>query len=88
MRQCYVGESFVQEFAVSFDDDTGQTVDSGDFEIYLNGELIQSGALSVDSTGRVLSFRFNPTQAGQMEIWITWRVGQDIWRQPFLVKVI
>jgi len=73
---------------VSFDDDDGQTVDSGDFEIYKDGELLQSGALSVDSTGRVLSFRFNATTEGQLEIVITWRVGQDVWKQPFLMKVV
>jgi hypothetical protein len=88
MRQCYVGESFIQKFAVSFEDDTGQTVDSGDFEIWLDGELIQSGTLGIDTTGRILSFRFNPRTAGLMEIKLSWRVGDDVWRQPFLMKVV
>jgi len=88
MRQCYTGESFIQQFSVTFDDDTGQTVDSGTFEVWLNGELLQSGSLGVDSTGRLLSFRFNPTVSGLMEIKLTWRVGDDVWKQPFLIKVV
>lgn len=88
MRQCYTGESFIQQFSVTFDDDTGQTVDSGTFEVWLNGELIQSGSLGVDATGRLLSFRFSPTVSGLMEIKVTWRVGDDVWKQPFLIKVV
>ena len=87
MKQCYIGESFLQRFQVTFDDDTGQVVDSGDFEIYLDGELLQSGTLAIDETGRILSFRFTPDRIGMMEIKLTWRVGNDIWRQPFLIEV-
>lgn len=88
MRQCYTGESFIQQFSVTFDDDTGQTVDSGTFEVWLNDELIQSGSLGVDGTGRLLSFRFSPTVSGLMEIKLIWRVGDDVWKQPFLIKVV
>jgi len=88
MRQCYTGESFVQRFSVSFDEDTGQTVDSGEFEVYLDSELLYSGTLSIDGTGRILSFRFSPTVSGLMEIKLTWRVGDDVWRQPYLMKVV
>lgn len=88
MKQCYVGESFVQRFSVSFDDDTGQRVESGEFEVYLNDTVVASGALSIDQTGRLLSFRFTPRQEGTMEIRLTWRVGDDVWRQPFLMKVV
>ncbi len=88
MRECFVGETFVQKFKVTFDDDTGQTVDSGEFEITVNGEITQSGILAVDTDGRTMSFRFRPTEAGIHEIKLTWRVGDDVWVQPFLMKVI
>lgn len=87
MKECYVGESFVQKFQVTFDEDTGQTVDSGEFQIYLGDELQQSGTLAIDTTGRILSFRFTPLKVGMMEIKLSWRVGNDVWKQPFLIKV-
>lgn len=87
MKECYVGESFEQRFQVTFDDDTGQVVDSGEFEVYLDGELMQSGVLGIDATGRILSFRFTPLKEGVTEIKLTWRVGNDVWKQPFLIGV-
>lgn len=87
MKECYVGESFPQKFKISLDSDSTATVDSGEFEVWLGNELMQSGTLALDGDGHTVSFRFIATKPGVHEIKLKWRIGQDHWAQPFLMKV-
>jgi len=87
MQECYVGESFPLKFKIKLDADETATVDSGQFEVWLGDELMQSGTLALDQDGHTVSFRFIATKPGVHEIRLTWRIGQDHWAQPFLMKV-
>ena len=88
MKQCYVGESFIQSFKIVKDSDATATVDAGNFEVRLDGEIVQAGTLAIAEDGHTVSFRFNSNKAGMHEIIISWRMGQDAWTEPFLMKVI
>ncbi len=87
MKECFVGESFPQKFVITLDSDSEVRVDSGEFEVYLDDILMQSGTLAIDEDGHTVSFRFSATAPGVHEIRLTWRIGDDLWKQPFLMRV-
>lgn len=87
MKECFVGESFPQKFRIALDSDSSMSVDSGQFEVWLGDELMQSGTLAIDEDGHTVSFRFIASEPGVHEIRLKWRIGQDHWAQPFLMKV-
>lgn len=88
MHSCYLGESFEQSFKMYDARDKTKTVDSATFEVYLNNNLMQSGALAIDEDGHTGTFRFNATQTGQHRIIVSWQIGDDAWKQPFLMNVV
>lgn len=88
METAYLGESFEQPFTMYDARDRTKTVDSATFTIELNGETIQSGALALDEDGHTGTFRFNATEVGVHTITITWQIGDDVWKMPFLMQVV
>lgn len=88
MHSCYVGESFEQSFKMYDARDRTKAVDGATFQVYLGDDLVQSGALAIAEDGHTGSFRFNASQEGVHRIVVSWQIGTDAWKQPFLVDVV
>lgn len=88
MQRCYAGESFELDFVIRDCKDADRAVDSGSFEVYgPEGEMLQSGILAIDSDGHTATMRFSPMVVGMHRIIVSWRMGQDAWKQPHLIQV-
>lgn len=88
MQRCYAGESFELDFYIKDCKDESREVDSGSYEVYgPDGGLTTSGAMSVDADGHTLSMRFTPDAIGMHRIVVSWRMGNDAWKQPHLIQV-
>jgi len=88
MERAYLGESFIQVFDMFDADDKTRRVDSATFKVVVNGETVQEGSLSMDDSGHVGSFRFVADHVGVHQITVTYRMGDDVWRTPFLMEVL
>ena len=51
-------------------------------------DLVQSGALAIAEDGHTGSFRFNASLEGVHRIVVSWQIGTDAWKQPFLMNVV
>lgn len=88
MQRCYAGESFELDFVISDPKDDRRTVDSGSYEVIgPDGGILQSGILAIDSDGHTATMRFEPEQIGMHRIIVSWRMGNDAWKQPHLIQV-
>lgn len=88
METAYYGESFEQPFTMYDARDRTKRVDSATFVVSVDGETVQSGALALDEDGHTGTFRFRAEHLGVHTITITWRIGDDVWKMPFLMNVV
>lgn len=88
MDTAYLGEEFEQSFRITNKKDATVLASSATFQIIVNGQIMQSGALSVKEDGVTWSFRFTASTPGVNEIVITYRMGDDTWIEKFLMNVI
>ncbi len=88
METAYYGESFEQPFTMYDARDKTKKVDSATFIVTVGDETVQSGALALDEDGHTGSFRFIAEHLGVHTIVITWRIGNDVWKMPFLMNVV
>jgi len=88
MEKAFLGESFELRFRMYDARDKTRTVDSATFTVTdKDGTIIQSGALAIQEDGHTGIFRFTATAKGQNKIVISYRIGDDAWRQPFYLNV-
>lgn len=87
MHTAYTGETFEQSFKIYDARDKDRRIDSATYEVEVNGETVQSGAMTIEEDGHIAKFRFNAETVGIHTIKVTWRIGSDIWKMPFLMEV-
>jgi len=88
MERAFVGESFELRFKMFDARDKTRTVDSATFTVSDgDGTIIQSGALSIQQDGHIGTFRFVASVSGPNKIVISYRIGDDAWKQPFYINV-
>lgn len=88
MEKAYYGESFELSFKMYDARDKTKAVQSATFTVSdKDGMIIQSGALSIQEDGHTGTFRFNATSKGANRIVISYRIGDDHWKQPFYLNV-
>lgn len=88
MHTAKLGESFEQPFTMYDDRDKTKTVGSATFEVVVEEETVQSGAMSIDEDGHTCSFRFLASNLGVHAINIQYTIGDDTWRCTFLMNVV
>ena len=88
MDTAYLGESFEQSFKITNKKDSTVLASSATFQIVVDGQIKQSGALAVKEDGITWSFRFIASTLGVNEIRITYTMGDDTWIEPFLINVV
>ena len=88
MEKAYYGESFELTFKMYDARDKERPVESATFTVTdKNGEITQSGALSIQEDGHTGTFRFIANASGPNKIVIAYRIGDDHWKQPFYLNV-
>ena len=88
METAYLGESFEQPFTMYDARDKTKKVDAATFTVTVGDEMTQSGALALDEDGHTGTFRFIADTLGVHTIVISWRIGDDVWKMPFLMNVV
>lgn len=89
MQQAYLGEAFEQEFEIYDARDRSRRIDSGTFEVIVDGDTVSSGSLTIGTMAtNTASFRFNADHEGVNKIILSWMMGQDAWTQVFLINVV
>lgn len=88
MHTCLLGESFEQPFKMYDARDRTKTISAATFQVYLDDEIVQSGALAIQPDGHTATFRFNASQVGMHKIVISWQIGDDAWKSSFLMNVV
>lgn len=87
MQRCYAGESFELRFDIRDPKDPDRAVDSAEFEVIGPAGVRTTGTMSVGEDGHTVKMRFIPSEVGMHRIIVSWRMGQDAWRQPHLIQV-
>jgi len=85
MQTSYYGESFELIFDCYDTRNEETEVDSAEYELYVDGAVVETGPCNVD--GNEVKFRFVASHLGMNTIVIKWRMGQDAWISKFKLNV-
>lgn len=88
MQSAYLGESFELEFQAYDKKDESRVVDRADVVVRSpSGAIVQSSAMSIDSDGHTMRFRFEAQAEGVNEIIIHYTMGLDKWISVHMMDV-
>ena len=85
MERAYLGESFELSFRIRDSRNPDRKVDTADYIVWLDDKAVDSGRMTVE--GELVRFRFQAKNVGVHRIEVSWTMGQDRFKQPFLINV-